>query len=148
MHCPLRRPPVANAPETARPASAANDRMTGSLPVRPGGRVKLEPSVVADEVFARLLKVDGFEIETVGRRLEVRRLSPRRWAVELLRDLGEAEVLDVFHQVARPARRQERRRLQGRPPPRLSRRVVSGAIAGRGAGVGASCAVRGSAPNR
>ena len=70
-------------------------RVRGRLPVRPGGRVVLKSSVRARVVVARLVRVDGAEFETVGRRLAVRRISPRRWAVRLRNDLGGANVLDV-----------------------------------------------------
>ena len=70
-------------------------RVRGRLPVRPGGRVVLKPSVEARSVVARLMRVDGRDFEPVGRKLAVRRLSARRWAVELRRDLGGANVLDV-----------------------------------------------------
>ena len=70
-------------------------RVRGRLPVRPGGRVVLKPSVEARGVVVRLMRVDGRDFEPVGRKLAVRRLSARRWAVRLRRDLGGANVLDV-----------------------------------------------------
>jgi hypothetical protein len=68
----------------------------GRLPVRPRGRVVLETSVDASKLHARLMRVRGRAVERVGGRLEVRRLSGRRWAVTLPGQLGDADVLDVF----------------------------------------------------
>jgi hypothetical protein len=68
----------------------------GRLPVRPGGRVVLEPSVDASKLSVRLLRVPARRIMPVGRQLTVRRLAPKRWAVTLPRRLRDATVLDVF----------------------------------------------------
>jgi hypothetical protein len=67
----------------------------GRLPVRPGTRVILRTSVQAGTVHAVLVRVDGSRFEQVGRHLHVRRLSARRWAVELPARLRSASVLDV-----------------------------------------------------
>jgi hypothetical protein len=70
-------------------------RVRGRLPVRPGGRAILRFSVEPDAVVAHLVRVDGRDFEVLGRKLAVRRLSARRWAVRLRRDLAGANVLDV-----------------------------------------------------
>ena len=68
----------------------------GRLPIRPRGRVVLEPSVEASELVAGLRRVRGSRVDPVGTRLTVRRLSARRWAVTLPKRLRNANVLDVF----------------------------------------------------
>lgn len=67
----------------------------GRLPVRPGARVVVRPSVVASELEARLLRVQGSSFPPPTRRLHVQRLSSRKWAVELPERLGGGNVLDV-----------------------------------------------------
>jgi hypothetical protein len=68
----------------------------GRLPVRPRGRVVLESSVRASKLDVQLTRVRGRSAKPVGRRLTVRRLSAKRWAVTLPPRLRNARVLDVF----------------------------------------------------